>query len=56
MQKIKKILRAISEKNVLPTNQTTNEPTLIWRPFHEYLQIKNFSEIRLWDFSTFIVP
>ena len=22
--------------------QPTNQPTLIWRPFHEYLQIKNF--------------
>ena len=30
---------------------------LIWRPFREYLQIKNFfSKIRFCHFSTFIVP
>ena len=40
MQKIRKILRAISEKTALPTNQ----PTLIWRPFREYLQIKIFCQ------------
>ena len=38
MQNIRKILRTVSEKTVLPTNQ----PTLIWTPLHEYLQIKNF--------------
>ena len=38
MQKIRKILRVVSEKTALPTNQ----PTLIWRPFREYLQIKKF--------------
>ena len=27
MQKIRKILRAISEKTALPTNQPTNQPT-----------------------------
>ena len=27
MQKIGKILRAVSEKNALPTNQPTNQPT-----------------------------
>ena len=25
-----------------PTNQPINQPALIWRPFHEYLQIKIF--------------
>ena len=29
---------------------------LIWSFFREYLQIKNFSKIRLCIFSTFIVP
>ena len=57
MQKIRKILRAISEKTVLPTNQPTNQPTkqptnqpnnqpmLNWRPFWECVQIKNFFQI-----------
>ena len=27
MQKIRKILRAVSEKTVLPTKQQTNQPT-----------------------------
>ena len=27
MQKIRKILRAVSEKTALPTNQPTNQPT-----------------------------
>ena len=61
MQKIRKILRAISEKTALPTNQPTNQPIitdfgLIWRPFREYLQIKNFFQKSGCDFSTFIVP
>ena len=38
MQKIRKILRAVFEKTALPTNQ----PTLIWRLFREYLQMNNF--------------
>ena len=47
MQKIRKILRAVSEKTALLTNQPTNQPSitdfeLIWRPFREDLQIKNF--------------
>ena len=25
-----------------PTKPSTNQSTLIWRPFHKYLQIKNF--------------
>ena len=29
---------------------------LIWRPFREYLQIKNFFQKSACDFSTFIVP
>ena len=29
---------------------------LIWRPFREYLQIKNFFQKSRCDFSTFIVP
>ena len=53
MQKTRKILRAISEKTVLPTYQPTNQPTnqpnnqpmLNWRPFWEYVQIKNFFQI-----------
>ena len=62
MQKSRKILRDISEKTALPTNQPTNQPSkqwmVIWRPFHKYLQINFFflSKIRLCDFSTFIVP
>ena len=28
MQKIRKILRAVSEKTVLPTNQPTNQPII----------------------------
>ena len=45
MQKIRKILRAVSEKTALPTNQPNikvSDLGLIWRPFHKYLQIKNF--------------
>ena len=50
--KIKKIVRAVFEKNI-----KLSDFGLIWRPFREYLQIKNFfSKIRLCDFSTFIVP
>ena len=56
MQKIRKILRAVSEKTALPTNQPTNQPTIIWRPFWEYLQIKNFFQKSGCHFSTFIVP
>ena len=45
MQKIRKILRAVSEKTALPTNQPNIKVSdfgLIWRRFREYLQIKNF--------------
>ena len=28
MQKIRKIVRAVSEKTALPTNQPTNQPTI----------------------------
>ena len=45
MQKIIKIVRAVSEKTALPTNQPNMKVSdigLIWRCFHEYLQIKNF--------------
>ena len=28
MQKIRKILRAVSEKTALPTNQPTNQPSI----------------------------
>ena len=28
MQKIRKILRAVSEKTALPTNQSTNQPII----------------------------
>ena len=49
--KTKKIARAVFEKNI-----KVSDFGLIWRPFREYLQIKNFfSKIRLCDFSTFIV-
>ena len=46
MQKIRKNLRAVSEKTALPTNhnEPTNQPTLIWRSFREYLPTKNFLE------------
>ena len=63
MQKIRKILRAVSEKTALTTSQPTNQPNieaydfgLIWRPFRKYLQIKNFFQISSCHFSTFIVP
>ena len=57
MQKIRKTLRDVSQKTVLPTNQPTNQPVttdfgLIWRPFREYLQIKNFFQKSSCDFST----
>ena len=35
--KTKKIVRAVFEKNI-----KVSDFGLIWRPFHEYLQIKNF--------------
>ena len=62
MQKIRKILRAISEKTVLPTNQPTNQPTK--QPTNAKLEAflgicpnqEFFSNIQLCDFSTFIVP
>ena len=44
MQKIRKILRAISEKTALPTNQPNIKVSdfgLIWRRLCEYFQIKN---------------
>ena len=37
MQKTRRILKAVSEKTALPTNQ----PMLIWRPICEYVQIIN---------------
>ena len=43
MQKIRKILIAVSEKTALLTNQTSiTDFGLIWRPFRKYLQIKYF--------------
>ena len=45
MQKVRKILRTVSEKTALPTNQPNIEVSdfgLIWRHFREYLQIKIF--------------
>ena len=45
MQKIRKILRADSEKTASPTNQPNIEVSdfgLIWRPFCEYLQSNSF--------------
>ena len=47
IQKIRKIIRPVPEKTALPTNQQTKyqikvpDFRLIWRPFHEYLQINN---------------
>ena len=55
MQKIWKILRAVSEKTVLPTNQPNIKVSdfgLIWRRFHEYLQINNF--LGKFGFVTFL--
>ena len=50
--KTKKIVRDIFEKNI-----KVSDIGLVWRPFHEYLQIKDFfSKIRLCDFSTFMSP
>ena len=37
MQKIRKILRAVSEKTALPTNQPTNQPT------NYYLEHRSYS-------------
>ena len=58
MQKTRKILRAISDKTVLPTNQPTNQPTNA--KLEAFLEISPnqefFSNIQLCDFSTFIVP
>ena len=62
MQKTRKILRAISEKTVLPTYQPTNQPTK--QPTNAKLEAflgicpnqEFFSNIQLCDFSTFIVP
>ena len=39
MQKSEKSLELFLRKLCY---QTTNQPTLIWRPFREHLQIKNF--------------
>ena len=50
--KTKKIVPAVFQKNI-----KVSVFGLSWRPFREYLQIKNFfKKIRLCDFSTFIVP
>ena len=66
MQKTRKILRAISEKTVLPTYQPTNQPTNqpTKQPTNAKLEAflgicpnqEFFSNIQLCDFSTFIVP
>ena len=61
MQKIRKILRAVSEKTVLPTNQpTTDESAWFWANLETFLRISPnqefFSKIQLCHFSTFIVP
>ena len=44
MQKIRQILRAVSEKTVLPTNQISKRLDfgLMCRPSRDYLQINNF--------------
>ena len=55
MQKIRKILRAVSEKTALSTNKPNIEVSdfgLIWKPFWEYLQIKKFFQIS--SFATFL--
>ena len=36
MQKIRKILRAVSEKTALPTNQPTNQPTNYYQQHQSY--------------------
>ena len=36
MQKIRKILRAVSEKTALPTNQPTNQPTNYYQQHRFY--------------------
>ena len=36
MQKIRKILRAISEKTALPTNQPTNQPINYYKQHRSY--------------------
>ena len=36
MQKIRKILRAVSEKTALPTNQPTNQPTSYYQQHQFY--------------------
>ena len=48
--KTKKIVRAVFEKNI-----KVSDFGLIWRPFREYLQIKNFFQKSGCDLSTFIV-
>ena len=37
MQKIRKILRAVSEKTALPTNQPTNQPTNYYQQHRSYM-------------------
>ena len=58
MQKIRKILRAVSEETALPTNQALSEP--ISANLETFSQIssnqKLFSKILLCDFSKFIAP
>ena len=51
MQKIRKILKAVSEKTALPTNQSTNQPIIItnntdfigpgWRRSKEHFKLRN---------------
>ena len=58
MQKIRKILKAVSEKTTLPTNQY--QSLSFWANFETFLRISPnqefFSKIWLCHFSTFIVP
>ena len=61
IQKIRKILRAVSEKFALPTNQTTKYQSVwLWVNLETFSWItpnqEFFSKIRLCHFSTFIVP
>ena len=57
MQNIRKILRAVSEKTVLPTNRPTNQPTNTNLDTFSRIPPNQdfFSKIRLCDISTFIV-
>ena len=54
MQKIRKILRAVSDKTELQTNQPTNANLETFSRISANQDF--FSKIQLCDFSTFIVP